>query len=64
MAHIIVIAGPNCAGKTTAAPALLQQALHIDNFVNADTIATGLSAFAPENAAIQAVAQCLFASMN
>ena len=54
MPHVIIIAGPNGAGKTTAAPALLGQALQIDHFVNADTIAAGLSAFAPEKAAIQA----------
>lgn len=54
MPHIIVIAGPNGAGKTTAAPALLGSALQIDHFVNADTIAAGLSAFAPEKVAIQA----------
>lgn len=54
MPHIIVIAGPNGAGKTSAAPALLQQTLHVDHFVNADTIAAGLSAYAPEKAAIQA----------
>jgi predicted ABC-type ATPase len=54
MPHIIIIAGPNGAGKTTAAPGLLNKALHIDHFVNADTIAAGLSAFAPEKAAIQA----------
>lgn len=54
MPHVIIIAGPNGAGKTTAAPALLGKALQIDHFVNADTIAAGLSAFAPEKAAIQA----------
>ncbi|MHB1946943.1 MAG: zeta toxin family protein [Gammaproteobacteria bacterium] len=54
MPHVIIIAGPNGAGKTTAAPALLNRALQIDHFVNADTIAAGLSAFAPEKAAIQA----------
>ncbi|MFZ2316104.1 MAG: zeta toxin family protein [Gammaproteobacteria bacterium] len=54
MPHVIIIAGPNGAGKTTAAPALLDQALHISHFVNADTIAAGLSAFAPEKVAIQA----------
>lgn len=54
MPHVIIIAGPNGAGKTTAAPTLLGQALKIDHFVNADTIAAGLSAFAPEKAAIQA----------
>ena len=54
MPHVIVIAGPNGAGKTTAAPALLGKALEIGHFVNADTIAAGLSAFSPEKAAIQA----------
>ncbi len=54
MPHVIIIAGPNGAGKTTTAPALLGNALQIDHFVNADTIAAGLSAFAPEKAAIQA----------
>lgn len=54
MPHVIIISGPNGAGKTTAAPALLQQALHVDHFVNADTIAAGLSAYAPEKAAIPA----------
>lgn len=54
MPHIVVISGPNGAGKTTAAPALLNDALHVSHFVNADTIARGLSGFAPEKAAIQA----------
>src|SRR5262245_40476824 len=54
MPHVIVIAGPNGAGKTTAAPALLHEELAVKHFVNADTIAAGLSAFAPEKAAIQA----------
>lgn len=54
MPHLIIIAGSNGSGKTTAAPALLQNAVHIDNFVNADVIAQGLCAFQPEKAAIQA----------
>ncbi len=54
MPQVIIIAGPNGAGKTTTAPVLLDKALQIDHFVNADTIAAGLSAFAPEKAAIQA----------
>ncbi len=54
MPHVIIIAGSNGAGKTTAAPALIGQALQLDHFVNADIIAAGLSAFAPEKAAIQA----------
>lgn len=52
--HLIVIAGPNGAGKSTIAPSLLQAQLKVTEFVNADTIAKGLSAFAPETTAIQA----------
>lgn len=51
---LVVIAGPNGAGKSTAAPLLLQQALTVSEFVNADAIALGLSAFRPESAAIAA----------
>lgn len=54
MPHLIIIAGPNGAGKSTSAPALLKDALHVDNFVNADVIAQGLCAYQPEKAAIQA----------
>lgn len=54
MPHLIIIAGSNGSGKTSAAPALLQDALHVDDFVNADVIAHGLCAFQPEKAAIQA----------
>lgn len=54
MSHLIIIAGPNGAGKSTSAPALLKDALHVDNFVNADVIAQGLCAYQPEKAAIQA----------
>jgi len=54
MPHVIVIAGPNGAGKSTAAPALLDGLLGFDDFVNADVIAKGLSAFNPEGSAIQA----------
>lgn len=52
--HVIVIAGPNGAGKTTAAPFLLRDTLGVSEFVNADTIAQGLSAFEPERVAIRA----------
>jgi predicted ABC-type ATPase len=51
---IVVIAGPNGAGKSTAAPYLLKQALGILEFVNADQIAAGLSAYAPETVAFEA----------
>ena len=50
----MVIAGPNGAGKSTAAPFLLKQALGILEFVNADQIAAGLSAYAPETVAFEA----------
>lgn len=54
MPDVIVIAGPNGAGKSTLAPHLLRDGLGIFEYVNADTIAQGLSAFAPETAAIEA----------
>lgn len=54
MPHVIIIAGPNGSGKTTAAPALLRDTLHVVDYVNADIIAQGLSAFKPEDASIQA----------
>lgn len=52
--NLILLAGPNGAGKSTAAPDVLHGALHVDEFVNADVIARGLSAFHPEGAAIEA----------
>jgi predicted ABC-type ATPase len=52
--HVIVIAGPNGAGKSTTAPKLLKEMLGVTEFVNADTIAEGLSAFNPEGAAFEA----------
>jgi predicted ABC-type ATPase len=48
-AHIVILSGPNGAGKSTAAPALLPAVLGIAEFVNADTIARGLSEFDPES---------------
>jgi predicted ABC-type ATPase len=51
---VVVLAGPNGAGKSTSAPTLLRGQLRVDEFVNADTIARGLSAFAPDSAAIDA----------
>lgn len=51
---IIIIAGPNGAGKSTLAPALLKETFGLLEYVNADTIALGLSAFAPENVAFEA----------
>jgi predicted ABC-type ATPase len=54
MPSVVVIAGPNGAGKSTAAPFLLRDTLSIQEFVNADQIAAGLSAFNPEGAAFEA----------
>jgi len=51
---IIAIAGCNGAGKSTLAPHLLRDAFDLKDYVNADTIAQGLSAFAPEKAAVEA----------
>jgi predicted ABC-type ATPase len=52
--QVIVLAGPNGAGKSTTAPWLLRETLAVDDFVNADAIAQGLSAFAPETVALEA----------
>lgn len=54
MPDVIVIAEPKGAGKSTLAPHLLRDALGIVEYVNADTIAQGLSAFAPETVAFEA----------
>jgi predicted ABC-type ATPase len=51
---IVILAGPNGAGKSTAAPELLQGELAVTDFVNADVIARGLSAFDPDRAAMAA----------
>ena len=51
---IIVIAGPNGAGKTTFARSFLPEEAGLPRFINADAIAAGLAAFAPETAAIRA----------
>lgn len=45
---VVVLAGPNGAGKSTSAKRLLRDALAVEEFVNADTIAQGLSAYRPE----------------
>lgn len=52
--HVVVIAGPNGSGKSTAAPCLLRDYLGITEFVNADVIAQGLSAFDAASVAIPA----------
>lgn len=52
--QVIVIGGPNGAGKSTIARDVLEGTLGITEFVNADTIAAGLSGFDPERAAFAA----------
>ncbi len=52
--NVVVIAGANGSGKSTAAPALLRDYLGITEFVNADVIAHGLSGFGSENVALSA----------
>lgn len=51
---VVLLAGPNGAGKSTGAARLLQGALSVDEFVNADTIAEGISAYRPDAAAVPA----------
>ena len=52
--RLVILAGPNGAGKTTVSKYLLPEAYGITEFVNADRIAAGLSAFAPEAVAFEA----------
>jgi predicted ABC-type ATPase len=52
--NLILLAGPNGAGKTTASARFLVGALQVEEFVNADMIAKGISSFRPESVAIQA----------
>jgi predicted ABC-type ATPase len=52
--NLVILAGPNGAGKSTSAPLILKDSLGIDEFVNADVIAQGLSAFEPERVALAA----------
>jgi predicted ABC-type ATPase len=54
MAEIVMIGGPNGAGKTTPAMALLPDHLKITEFVNADSIAAGISPFNPNANALLA----------
>ena len=51
---VYVIAGPNGAGKTTFVKEFLPVYADCINFINADLIASGLSPFKPEAAAIKA----------
>lgn len=49
-----VLSGPNEAGKSTTATVLLPESLNVEQFVNADLIAQGLSPFAPAKSAFLA----------
>lgn len=51
---VILLGGCNGAGKSTSARAVLSAYPGLRAFVNADTIARGLSAFAPETVAVEA----------
>lgn len=51
---VVLISGPNGAGKSTMAPGLLRDTFGLLEFVNADAIALGLSAFQPETASFAA----------
>ncbi len=52
--QVVLIAGPNGAGKTSLSPFLLRDRFTEFAFINADAIASGLSAFDPEGVAIEA----------
>ena len=51
---LIAVAGANGSGKSTLAPFLLRDTFGVSEYVNADTLALGLSAFNPEGAAFAA----------
>jgi len=52
--QVVIVAGPNGAGKSTSAPFLLRDAFGPLEYVNADVLALGLSAFRPEDVALEA----------
>jgi predicted ABC-type ATPase len=52
--QVVIIAGPNGAGKSTLAPFLLRDTFGLLEFVNADTISAGLSAFNSDAVALDA----------
>ena len=54
MSDLYIIAGCNGAGKTTASYTVLPEILNCKEFVNADSIAAGLSPFNPEGVAFEA----------
>jgi predicted ATPase len=54
MPNVVILAGPNGAGKTSVAPLLLRDTYRVVEFVNADVIARGLSAFSAASADAEA----------
>jgi predicted ABC-type ATPase len=52
--NIHIIAGCNGAGKTTASYTMLPEILKVKEFVNADSIAAGLSPFNVDSVAFEA----------
>lgn len=54
MPNLYIIAGCNGAGKTTASYVVLPEVLNCREFVNADSIAAGLSPFNVESVAFEA----------
>jgi predicted ABC-type ATPase len=54
MPTLYIIAGCNGAGKTTASFTILPEILQVKEFVNADSIAAGLSPFNVESVAFEA----------
>lgn len=52
--HLYIISGCNGAGKTTASYTVLPEILKVEEFVNANKIARGLSPFNPDSMAIEA----------
>ena len=62
--RIVILAGPKGAGKSTVAKYLLTEKFLIDEFVNADSIAAGLSAFAPEAWHSKRAESCFVASIH
>src|SRR5437588_10570824 len=52
--NVVIMAGPNGARKSTLAESLLKGTLGICHYVNADTLAKGLSAFNFDEMALKA----------